>query len=110
MSRTPEALINATLLVWARESIGLSLDDAAAKLKLPSERLAAWEAARAGRASRSCASSRGSTDGRWRSSFFLTHHEGSKRCVTFAGCRPAPLGSGRRTFTLPSGERTSSAT
>lgn len=43
MSRTPEALINATLLVWARESIGLSLDDAAAKLKLPSVRLAAWE-------------------------------------------------------------------
>jgi Zn-dependent peptidase ImmA (M78 family) len=43
MSRTPEALIDATLLVWARESIGLSLDDAAAKLKLPSERLAAWE-------------------------------------------------------------------
>lgn len=43
MSRTPEALIDATLLVWARESIGLSLDDAAAMLKLPSERLAAWE-------------------------------------------------------------------
>ena len=43
MSRTPEALINATLLVWARESIGLSLDDAADRLKLPSERLAAWE-------------------------------------------------------------------
>ncbi len=44
MSRTPEALINAALLVWARESIGLTLDDAAAKLRIASGRLADWEA------------------------------------------------------------------
>ena len=44
MSRTPEALIHPELLVWARESIGLSLEDAARRLKLSSDRLVAWEA------------------------------------------------------------------
>lgn len=39
-----KATINPALLVWARESAGLDLDEAAAKLDVDEERLAAWEA------------------------------------------------------------------
>ncbi len=44
MPRTPQALVRPELLVWARESIGYSVDEAAAKLRQPVERLLAWEA------------------------------------------------------------------
>jgi Zn-dependent peptidase ImmA (M78 family)/DNA-binding XRE family transcriptional regulator len=43
MSRTPEAKIKPALLVWARNSSGLSVDVAAKKIGVKSERLAAWE-------------------------------------------------------------------
>jgi Zn-dependent peptidase ImmA (M78 family) len=41
--RSPAALVDAALLVWARNSARLEVDEVAAKLKLPSERLSAWE-------------------------------------------------------------------
>jgi len=43
MTRTPDALIKPELLVWARQSAGLSLDAAAAKLRVSAERLRSWE-------------------------------------------------------------------
>ncbi len=43
MARTPDALIKPELLVWARQSAGLSLDAAAAKLRVSEERLRSWE-------------------------------------------------------------------
>jgi Zn-dependent peptidase ImmA (M78 family)/transcriptional regulator with XRE-family HTH domain len=44
MARTPDALINPELLVWARESAGFSVDIAAKKLRVSPDRLRAWEA------------------------------------------------------------------
>jgi Zn-dependent peptidase ImmA (M78 family) len=43
MSRTNEALINAPLLVWARKSASMSLEEAAKKLGVPIEKLHSWE-------------------------------------------------------------------
>ncbi len=43
MPRTPIALVRPDLLVWARESIGFTVEEAAAKLRQPAERLLAWE-------------------------------------------------------------------
>ena len=43
MTRTAEALVNPELLVWARESAGLSLEDAAKKAHIRPERLSEWE-------------------------------------------------------------------
>jgi Zn-dependent peptidase ImmA (M78 family)/transcriptional regulator with XRE-family HTH domain len=43
MARTPEALVKAELLVWARESAGYSVEDAAARLSVKQERFRAWE-------------------------------------------------------------------
>ncbi len=44
---TERANINPTVLAWAREQLGLSLDQAASVLGFKSERLAAWEAGEA---------------------------------------------------------------
>lgn len=44
MARTPPAPVAPALLNWARESIGLSVDDAAKKIGAKPERVAAWEA------------------------------------------------------------------
>lgn len=43
MARAAEALVTPAVLVWARESLGLSRAEAARKLKVKEERLAAWE-------------------------------------------------------------------
>jgi Zn-dependent peptidase ImmA (M78 family)/transcriptional regulator with XRE-family HTH domain len=43
MARTPDALIKPELLVWARQAAGLGLDAAAAKLRVPEDRLRSWE-------------------------------------------------------------------
>jgi DNA-binding transcriptional regulator YiaG len=43
MARTPDALVSPELLVWARETLGLSVDDAAKKAAVRAERLASWE-------------------------------------------------------------------
>ena len=43
MPRTPDALVTPALLVWARESIGLTIDEAAQKLGIPADRLRQWE-------------------------------------------------------------------
>lgn len=43
MPRTPTAYVRPELLVWARESIGYSPEEAAAKLRQPLARLMAWE-------------------------------------------------------------------
>lgn len=47
MARTPEAKIKADLLLWARESSGLGIADAAKKLSVKTQRLEAWEAGEA---------------------------------------------------------------
>src|ERR1700755_2759554 len=44
MARTAKALVKPELLIWARESANLSLDDAAAKTQLTLARLTEWEA------------------------------------------------------------------
>ncbi len=44
MTRTPTAAIKPELLVWARKSIGLSVSDAARKIRESAERIEAWEA------------------------------------------------------------------
>lgn len=44
MPRTPDALIKPQLLVWARETLGLSVEEAAKKASVAADRLAAWEA------------------------------------------------------------------
>lgn len=44
MARTAEALVKPELLIWARESASLSVEDAAAKAQVASSRLAEWEA------------------------------------------------------------------
>lgn len=44
MARTPPAPVAPSLLIWARESLGLSLDEAAQKQRIAPERLARWEA------------------------------------------------------------------
>lgn len=43
MASSPKAIVKPELLVWARTSIGLSLDDAASKMHQSVERLTAWE-------------------------------------------------------------------
>ena len=43
MSRSIPALINPELLIWARQTTGLSLETAAKKLGQPPEKLATWE-------------------------------------------------------------------
>lgn len=43
MARRVEALVKAPLLVWARESAGFSVDEAALKAKVNSARLESWE-------------------------------------------------------------------
>jgi Zn-dependent peptidase ImmA (M78 family) len=47
MARTPTANVVPELLVWARESIGYSPEEAATKLHQPVERLLAWESGEA---------------------------------------------------------------
>ncbi len=47
MVRTPPAPVAPSLLTWARNSIGLSVEDAARKINVASERLTAWEAGEA---------------------------------------------------------------
>lgn len=44
MSPSAEAIIKPELLVWARKSAGLSIEDAAKKAQVKSERLTKWEA------------------------------------------------------------------
>ncbi len=44
MARAAEALVTPAVLVWARESLDLPRAEAARKLKVKEERLAAWEA------------------------------------------------------------------
>lgn len=44
MARTPPAPVAPSLLIWARESLGLSLEEAAQKQRITPERLAQWEA------------------------------------------------------------------
>jgi len=39
-----EALVNPKLLIWARESINMDIDEASEKIKVQPERLRAWEA------------------------------------------------------------------
>lgn len=46
MARTPDALVRPELLVWARETLGLSVDEAAKKAGVNPERIAAWEEGR----------------------------------------------------------------
>jgi len=41
-----EALVNPALLVWARESINMDLDEAAEKIGVKAERLREWESGR----------------------------------------------------------------
>ena len=43
MPRSPEALVDVSLLIWARESAGLSQEQAARKLGVTKERLETWE-------------------------------------------------------------------
>jgi Zn-dependent peptidase ImmA (M78 family) len=43
MARTVDAIIEPSLLVWARQSIGLDMEQAAAKIGVGADRLAAWE-------------------------------------------------------------------
>lgn len=43
MAKRSEALINHELLVWARRKAGLSLEEAARKAGVASERLVSWE-------------------------------------------------------------------
>jgi Zn-dependent peptidase ImmA (M78 family)/transcriptional regulator with XRE-family HTH domain len=47
MTKTPEAIIEPELLVWARRSSGLELDAAATKMGVTSDRLRSWEAGEA---------------------------------------------------------------
>jgi len=44
MTRTPEAIIEHTLLVWARVNTGLTVEEAAGKIGVPVDRLERWEA------------------------------------------------------------------
>lgn len=43
MSRSPQARVHPSLLVWARKSVGLELDEAANRIRVEVERLEAWE-------------------------------------------------------------------
>jgi Zn-dependent peptidase ImmA (M78 family)/DNA-binding XRE family transcriptional regulator len=43
MARTPEAIVTPELLVWGRESIGLTVAVAAKKIGVSEERLSSWE-------------------------------------------------------------------
>lgn len=43
MARTPQAIVQPALLVWARESIGLEIEQAAKKIGVTADRLASWE-------------------------------------------------------------------
>lgn len=42
-SRSPEAEITPEVLAWARDSIGLKVEDAAMRLRVPKDRVAGWE-------------------------------------------------------------------
>lgn len=44
MAKTTEALINPQVLTWARVTVGFSIDDLAAKLKVDTNKVSAWEA------------------------------------------------------------------
>lgn len=44
MSKSPPAIVEPPLLVWARQSARLSEEEAAARMKLPEARIRAWEA------------------------------------------------------------------
>jgi len=43
VAKSAEALINPELLVWARQSAGMQLEEAASRLQVPTEKLHAWE-------------------------------------------------------------------
>lgn len=43
MSKSPPALVEASLLLWARQSSRLPLEDIAARLKVPKSHIEAWE-------------------------------------------------------------------
>ena len=43
MARSVEALVNADILRWARDSAGFNLDDAAEKIGVSSDKLSLWE-------------------------------------------------------------------
>lgn len=43
MPRSAEARVNPKLLIWARKSAGYNVETAASKLRMPSERVQAWE-------------------------------------------------------------------
>ncbi len=43
MARSVEALVNADMLRWARDSAGFDLDVAAKKIGVPSDKLFLWE-------------------------------------------------------------------
>lgn len=43
MTKSTEAFINHELLIWARQSAGLNLEQASKKVGVPEERLASWE-------------------------------------------------------------------
>jgi Zn-dependent peptidase ImmA (M78 family)/transcriptional regulator with XRE-family HTH domain len=47
MARSAEALVRPELLVWAREDAGLSLEEAARKISVNPDRVAAWESGEA---------------------------------------------------------------
>lgn len=44
MARSAEALVNPALLKWARESAGMSIEDASQRLRISADRLRSWEA------------------------------------------------------------------
>lgn len=46
MTKSTEAFINHELLIWARKSAGLNLEQASKKVGVPEERLASWESGR----------------------------------------------------------------
>ena len=43
MSKSAEAIINPALLLWARESAGMGLEEAARRLGVSAEKLSSWE-------------------------------------------------------------------
>ncbi|RRQ21909.1 ImmA/IrrE family metallo-endopeptidase [Thiohalobacter thiocyanaticus] len=47
MAKTAEATINPDILVWARETVGFSIDDLADKIKVNPEKIQAWESGQA---------------------------------------------------------------
>ena len=43
MGRSTEALVDPSILIWARSTAGLSIEEAAASLQTKPEKLQAWE-------------------------------------------------------------------